>query len=161
MEGAVGRRGRSRHVLWVVGIACAAVVSLEAILLVAPGGPAVPGNTQGPQSPIVAVSDVDLIASYATSNLTDTSYLHQTDCGCAPVDVVPGHEFSWWVRLSNADPVNHTVVSIRVDAPFLLVSVTPASPVSLPLGQPETFTLQIQTPSTGGVYLVTGAVTVT
>ena len=160
MEGPFGRRRRGRLALLAVGIVCAGAIALEAILLVLPGGPAIPGSTHGPPSPIVAVSDVDLIASYATSNLTDTNYLQQTDCGCAPVDVVPGREFSWWVRLSNSDPMNHTVVSIRVNAPFVLVSTTPTSPVSLPSGQPETFTLQIQTPSTGGVYVVTGSVTV-
>jgi hypothetical protein len=160
MDAGVGRRGRGRRLLVATGFACAAIIAVEAILLTLPPAPTVPGSTRGPSVPVVSVADVDLIASYATNNLSDTSYLAQTDCACAPVDVEPGQPFSWWIRLANSDPVAHTVVSVALDAPFVLLGADPLPSVSLPPRGNVTISLEIQTPSSTGVYVVTGSVTV-
>ena len=160
MESPLVRRRRGRRIFVGAAIVCVSALAAEALLLSLPEGPNVPGTTRSPQSSVVEVADVDLIDSYATSNLSDTSYLQQADCGCAPLNVPPGQQFSWWVQFGNTDRVNHTVESIQVDSPFVLSRISPSPTVSLPPGGTATVTLVILTPSDGGVYVVTGSVTV-
>lgn len=155
-----GLRGRLRGkwLLVVVGGLCVTALVLESIALNVQSNSPPPGTTGWPSGAEVTVGDVDLIASYQTANLSDTNYLGQQDCGCAPLGVAPGGTFDWWIRVANSDPANHTVLRFSVNAPFALQRTFPSTPIPLSAGANANVTLVIQVPSTGGYYVVTGAV---
>lgn len=151
-------RLRGRWLFIVVGAVCGAALLLEAILVPSMPNPTPPGSTGWATGPYVSVVDVDLIPTYDTTTLNDTSFLSEADCGCGPLNLTPGSTFGWWLRIGNSDPVNQTLLRVAVDGPFTLASTTPATPLTLPAGGNVTVTLFIRTPSTGGAYVVSGSV---
>jgi hypothetical protein len=142
-----------------VGIVCAAGLTLEGVILFVPTTPPpnVPGPLDFPELPIVSIVDVDLTPTYLTNNQTTNYFLVQSDCGCEPVNISPGQEFRWWVVIANTDSVSHHLEEVEVYAPFLLLQTTPSPPLLLPAHGSVNVTLTIQTPTQGGEYDMTGA----
>lgn len=149
-------RLRGPWLLVLIGGVCVAALVLEVILLNGPASSPPPGSTGFPSRSEVSVIDIDLIPTYDTSS-NDTNYLSQSDCGCEPVNVVPGGSFEWWVRFGNSDAANHSLIKVTVDPPFTLTRTFPALPLTLPGGGDQNVSLLIQAPTTGGEYAMTGS----
>ncbi|HTP53904.1 MAG TPA: hypothetical protein VML94_02940 [Thermoplasmata archaeon] len=105
----------------------------------------------------VFIDDVDLIPQYWTSNVSDTSYLVETDCNCFPANV-SGATYTYVVNVTDNDTVAHTISSISIDPPFALLDVVPSLPASLAAGTTTTFSVTIQVPTSPGDYDLTGAI---
>ena len=149
---------KGRWWLLVVAVACGAALLLEIVLLASGPNFVPPGTTTWATGSEVSVLDVDLIATYQTANASDTNFMVQSDCGCEPVHVVPGGSFPWWVRVANTDPVNHTLLRLTVDSPFVLLETNPATPAPIPAGGAVNLTMYVQVPATGGSWELTGAI---
>ncbi|HEV2167179.1 MAG TPA: hypothetical protein VGS23_09445, partial [Thermoplasmata archaeon] len=156
-----GRRASwfRRYGVVAVGIGCAMVLAVEAIFIALPSASNPPsGGASGPPPGTpVSVVDVELMPTYVTSNLSDTNYLHQSDCGCEPVTVAPGGSFTWWIRFGNTDPGAHNLTKLSVDGPFVLEGTQPSLPAVLQAGGSVNVTLHLLVPASGGDYDLTGA----
>lgn len=148
---------------WLVAaIACLAILLVLGVIWYRPFGGSgfeIP-PTGGPPPTAVVIEDVDLIAQYETHNLSDTSYLVETDCGCFPV-TVNGSTYDYLLNIADNDTIAHNITGVAIDAPFVLLSVSPTLPYVLGADRTTTFSIEMEVPIAFGDYDLTGAVNTT
>jgi len=86
----------------------------------------------------------------------------KSTCATCPMTLSKGAQFAVTLTFtSNATILTHAIDDFSVTAPFALVSVSPALPISVSPGGGATVTLTIQAPSVAGDYVIAGAMDTT
>ena len=118
-----------------------------------------PNGPPGPAPTAVEVEGYDIVVSYWTANLSDTSYLHSPECDRCPANVTPGGTWSASLDLTNADTAHaHSITNLTIGAPFVVLLVSPSLPYSLSPGASVALEVQLQVPSTPGSYFLDGSI---
>lgn len=151
---------RKWRVLVLTTVAATAVLGVLAVAWYSPhprsAGP--PDATGQPPTSVDRIQGFDIIVSYSTTNISDTSYLHSPECDLCPLSVTPGHTWVASFDLMNGDRSRaHTVTGLSIDSPFTVESSSPSFPVTIAPGGSLSFSITMSSPTSPGYYFVTGS----
>ena len=107
----------------------------------------------------VTVTGINWTIEYQGSSSGYFGPTSLSSCTACPMTMFVGAEFSDTITLeSSATQLNHSIGSVTVGAPFLLLSIEPTLPQSVPPGGSVSLNLLLEAPPTGGSYGVTGTI---